>query len=193
MHNLVHDVGVDRRGRHRRVPARGARRRHLAAARRAGVTHLAGAPTVLSMMSESPLADPLRRPLTVTTAGAPPSCTCGWLHVYGLTETTARRSQRLSPPLSGDPDRLVRRARRRGHHGGDRDAREHGDEGVFAGPGGDGRVFPRRLVPLRDLGCRYPDGYIQLLDRAKGHHHFQWREHLHHRGGKRVDVPSRGR
>ena len=42
-----------------------------------------------------------------------------------------------------------------------------GDQGVFPGPGGDGRGFPRRLVPLRGSGVRYPDGYIQLLDRAK--------------------------
>ena len=62
----------------------------------AGVTHLAGAPTVLSMMSESPLTHPLRQPLTVTTAGAPPSPTIietfadlnvRVVHVYGLTET----------------------------------------------------------------------------------------------------------
>jgi len=36
----------------------------------AGVTHMAGAPTVLSMMSESPLAHPLRQLLTFTTGGA---------------------------------------------------------------------------------------------------------------------------
>ena len=40
---------------------------------RAGVTHMAGAPTVLSMMRESTLAHPLAKALTVTTAGAPPS------------------------------------------------------------------------------------------------------------------------
>src|SRR5664279_3149188 len=40
---------------------------------RAGVTHMAGAPTVLSMMRESALAHPLATALTVTTAGAPPS------------------------------------------------------------------------------------------------------------------------
>jgi fatty-acyl-CoA synthase len=37
----------------------------------AGVTHMAGAPTVLSMMKDSTLAHPLRQALTVTTAGAP--------------------------------------------------------------------------------------------------------------------------
>ena len=63
---------------------------------RAGVTHMAGAPTVLTMMRESPLAHPLRQPLTVTTAGAPPSpsiieafadLNMQVVHVYGLTET----------------------------------------------------------------------------------------------------------
>src|SRR6478736_5382600 len=41
----------------------------------AGVTHMAGAPTVLSIMRESTLAHRLAQPLTVTTAGAPPSPT----------------------------------------------------------------------------------------------------------------------
>ena len=63
---------------------------------RAGVTHMAGAPTVLHMMRESPLVHPLRQPLTVTTAGAPPSpsiiaafadLNVQVIHVYGLTET----------------------------------------------------------------------------------------------------------
>ena len=41
----------------------------------AGVTHMAGAPPVLSLMRESPLAHPLSEPLTFTTGGAPPSTT----------------------------------------------------------------------------------------------------------------------
>ena len=62
----------------------------------AGVTHMAGAPTVLSMMKDSTLAHPLRQALTVTTAGAPPSpsiierfgeLNVKVVHVYGLTET----------------------------------------------------------------------------------------------------------
>jgi fatty-acyl-CoA synthase len=61
-----------------------------------GVTHLNGAPTVLTMIANSPLARELDRPLTVTTAGAPPSPTtiaeltglgARIIHVYGLTET----------------------------------------------------------------------------------------------------------
>src|SRR6478609_7377388 len=60
------------------------------------VTHLNGAPTVLTMLANAEEAHPLERPLVVTTAGAPPSPTtiaqCERLnthvvHVYGLTET----------------------------------------------------------------------------------------------------------
>ena len=63
---------------------------------RESVTHLNGAPTVLTMLANSPRAYRLAQPLTVTTAGAPPSpTTIGELeefgariiHVYGLTET----------------------------------------------------------------------------------------------------------
>ena len=60
------------------------------------VTHLNGAPTVLTIMASAEEAHRLERPLVVTTAGAPPSPTtiarCERLnarvvHVYGLTET----------------------------------------------------------------------------------------------------------
>jgi fatty-acyl-CoA synthase len=60
------------------------------------VTHLNGAPTVLVTIANAAEAHPLERPLTVTTAGAPPSPTiigqmerlgASIVHVYGLTET----------------------------------------------------------------------------------------------------------
>ncbi|MDT3399305.1 acyl--CoA ligase family protein [Streptomyces sp. B1866] len=60
------------------------------------VSHLNGAPTVVTTILNAPQAGPLDRPLTVTTAGAPPSPTTiaeserlGFriVHVYGLTET----------------------------------------------------------------------------------------------------------
>jgi fatty-acyl-CoA synthase len=62
----------------------------------AGVTHLNAAPTVLIGMVNDPGARELERPLTVTTAGAPPSPSLiesmgrlgvNLVHVYGLTET----------------------------------------------------------------------------------------------------------
>jgi fatty-acyl-CoA synthase len=61
-----------------------------------GVTHLNGAPTVVTTILRAPEAVPLERPITITTAGAPPSPTTiehaermGFqiVHVYGLTET----------------------------------------------------------------------------------------------------------
>jgi fatty-acyl-CoA synthase len=61
-----------------------------------GVTHLNAAPTVLIGLVNDTSAHPLERPLTVTTAGAPPSPSlieslsglgASIVHVYGLTET----------------------------------------------------------------------------------------------------------
>jgi fatty-acyl-CoA synthase len=61
-----------------------------------GVTHLCGAPAVLSVLVNDPAAHPVERPLTVTVAAAPPSPTivaqteaigAHVVHVYGLTET----------------------------------------------------------------------------------------------------------
>lgn len=63
---------------------------------RSDVTHLCGAPTVLTMMAESSDGTPLEEPAKVMVGGAPPSPTllarCLQLgldvnHVYGLTET----------------------------------------------------------------------------------------------------------
>ena len=61
-----------------------------------GITHLNGAPAVLSLLVNSEHAHALERPLTVVTAAAPPSPTilaqtealgARVVHVYGLTET----------------------------------------------------------------------------------------------------------
>ncbi|KQR96339.1 hypothetical protein ASG12_19400 [Williamsia sp. Leaf354] len=61
-----------------------------------GVDHMCGAPTVLSTLATAPEAHQLEGPLTVVTAGAPPSPTvvgqirslgATLVHVYGLTET----------------------------------------------------------------------------------------------------------
>ena len=61
-----------------------------------GVTHLNAAPTVLISLVNHPDAHPFPRPVTVTTAGAPPSPTiigqmtelgARIVHAYGLTET----------------------------------------------------------------------------------------------------------
>ncbi|GGF22025.1 AMP-binding protein [Williamsia phyllosphaerae] len=61
-----------------------------------GIDHMCGAPTVLSTLASAPEAHQLDGPLTVVTAGAPPSPTvvgqirslgATLVHVYGLTET----------------------------------------------------------------------------------------------------------
>jgi fatty-acyl-CoA synthase len=61
-----------------------------------GVTHLNAAPTVLTSLVAHPRAHPFPRPLTITTAAAPPSPTligqvselgARIVHMYGLTET----------------------------------------------------------------------------------------------------------
>ncbi|XP_054798008.1 2-methylpropanoate--CoA ligase CCL4-like [Prosopis cineraria] len=63
---------------------------------RHGVTHMCGAPVVLNMLTNSPTNKPLRRPVQVLTAGAPPPAAVllrtealGFVvsHGYGLTET----------------------------------------------------------------------------------------------------------
>jgi len=63
---------------------------------RHGVTHLNGAPTVVTAIMNAEQAHPVDRPLLVTTAGAPPSPTMiqqaeqmglRLVHVYGLTES----------------------------------------------------------------------------------------------------------
>jgi fatty-acyl-CoA synthase len=63
---------------------------------REGVTHMCGAPTVLISLANHPDVKPFSRPISVTTAGAPPAPTtiaqmealgATITHVYGLTET----------------------------------------------------------------------------------------------------------
>jgi len=72
-----------------------------------GVTHLNAAPTVVSSILNASEAEPLTRPVLITTAGAPPSPTTiahmermGFqiVHVYGLTETYGPISYCQSQP-----------------------------------------------------------------------------------------------
>lgn len=64
--------------------------------KRHGVTHMCGAPVVLTMLSNSPSNEPLKKPVQILTAGAPPpaavlfrteSLGFSVSHGYGLTET----------------------------------------------------------------------------------------------------------
>ncbi len=173
----------------------------------AGVTHMAGAPTVLSMMKESSLSHPLRQALTVTTAGAPPSpsiinafadLNVTVVHVYGLTETygpytvcepqdswhglaVAERSKLMSRQgvgmITADEARVV------ATYGHSDELVDVPADGVtmgeivmrgntvmkeyFRDPEATAEAFKGGWFHSGDLGVRYPDGYIQLLDRAK--------------------------
>ncbi len=173
----------------------------------AGVTHMAGAPTVLSMMKESSLAHPLRQPLTVTTAGAPPSpsiiavfaeLNVRVVHVYGLTETygpytvcepqdswqdlpIAERSRLMARQgvgmLTADQARVVSSY---GHSDTLVDVPADGVtmgeivmrgntvmKEYFRDPTATAEAFRGGWFHSGDLGVRYPDGYVQLMDRAK--------------------------
>jgi fatty-acyl-CoA synthase len=90
-----------------------------------GVTHLNGAPTVLISLANDPAAHRFSRPLTVTTAGAPPSPTiiaameelgARLVHVYGLTETYGPHTVCEIQPGVGDmdPDERARFMARQG-------------------------------------------------------------------------------
>jgi fatty-acyl-CoA synthase len=174
---------------------------------RAGVTHMAGAPTVLSMMKDSTLAHPLRQALTVTTAGAPPSpaiieafsdLNVTVVHVYGLTETygpytvcepqdswrtlaSAERSKLTSRQgvgmITADDARVV------ASYGHSDELVDVPADGVtmgeivmrgntvmkeyFRDPEATAEAFKGGWFHSGDLGVRHPDGYIQLMDRAK--------------------------
>ena len=173
----------------------------------AGVSHMAGAPTVLSMMKESPLAHPLRQALTVTTAGAPPSpsiiaafadLNVKVVHVYGLTETygpytvcepqdtwrdlpVAERSRLMARQgvgmITAEEARVVSTY---GHSDTLVDVPADGVtmgeivmrgntvmKEYFRDADATTEAFRGGWFHSGDLGVRYPDGYIQLMDRAK--------------------------
>ncbi len=90
-----------------------------------GVTHLNGAPTVVTAILRAPEAVALERPITITTAGAPPSPTTighaermGFriVHVYGLTETYGPYSVNQYQPAWDDlgPEERARQQARQG-------------------------------------------------------------------------------
>ena len=171
------------------------------------ITHLAGAPTVLTIMAEADVAHSLDPAVSVVTAGAPPNPTviekfqhlnARIIHVYGLTETYGPYSvcewqpgwDDLPPgDLAGELSRqgvgmvtaldlrVVETNRKdgalvdvpcdgvtmgeivmsgntvmKGYYR-DREATEEAFRGGWFRSG--------------DLGVRHPNGYVQLLDRAK--------------------------
>ena len=68
---------------------------------------------------------------------------------------------------AGRRRRHERRAARRRDAGRGRHARQQRGEGLLRAARGDGRVLPRRVVSLGDIGVWHPDGYIELRDRKK--------------------------
>lgn len=171
------------------------------------VTHLCGAPTVLTTLVSDPAAHRLDRSLTATTAGAPPSPTVirrlndlgvDVVHVYGLTETygpiTVCEPQPAWEALSAD-ELAVRQARQGvGMVAADRvrvvepdplaedlvdvpaDGTSMGEivlrgnctmKGYFQDEAATAEAFRGGWFHSGDLGVMHPDGYVQLLDRAK--------------------------
>lgn len=167
-----------------------------------GVTHLNAAPTVLIAIANADQAHPIRRQLTITTAGAPPSPTiiaelealgARIVHVYGLTETYGPYS--VSEPQAAwlrlDPQERVRRLARQGvgmvqteglrvvdEHMRDvpRDGTTMGEivmrgnnvmAGYFTDHDATAHAFRGGWFHSGDLGVMHPDGYVELLDRAK--------------------------
>jgi fatty-acyl-CoA synthase len=166
------------------------------------VTHLNGAPTVLTTMAGAEEAHPLERPLLVTTAGAPPSPTtiaqCERLnarvvHVYGLTETYGPYSvcqwqegwedldvKKRAALLSRQGVGMIHAERLRVVDEEMNDVPADGEtmgeivmrgndvmKGYFEDEEATAEAFRGGWFHSGDLGVMQPDGYVQLLDRAK--------------------------
>ena len=166
------------------------------------VTHLNGAPTVLTAIANAAEAQPLDRTLTVTTAGAAPSPTtiaqmealgARIVHVYGLTETygpysvcewqpgwedleTEARATLLARQGVG----MIQAQRLRVVDPEMADVPADGEtmgeivmqgnnvmKGYFEDSEATAEAFRGGWFHSGDLGVMHPDGYVQLLDRAK--------------------------
>jgi fatty-acyl-CoA synthase len=166
------------------------------------ITHLSAAPTVVSTILNASAADPVPRPVLITTAGAPPSPTTiaemermGFtvVHVYGLTETygpiTFCRFQEQWADLAVE-QRAALQARQgvgmvtaEGVRVVDEkmadvpaDGETMGEivmrgntvmAGYYLDPRATAEAFRGDWFHSGDLGVMYPDGYIELRDRAK--------------------------
>jgi len=167
-----------------------------------GVTHMNGAPAVMTAIARAPEAHSLERPLVVTTAGAAPSPTliaelerlgARVVHVYGLTEVYGPYSvcewQPDWPQLP--PEERARKLARQGvgmliaerMRVVDEQMQDVPADGVTMGEivmrGNDvmkgyfrdedatANAFAGGWFHSGDLGVMHPDGYVELLDRAK--------------------------
>ncbi len=167
-----------------------------------GVTHLNGAPAVMTTIARAPEAHPLDHRLVTIVAGAAPSPTmiaemdalgAHVIHVYGLTETYGPYSlcEWQSDWHELDPAGRARKLSRQGvgyitaerMRVVDSDMNDVPADGVTMGEicmrGNDvmegyyrndeatADAFTGGWFHSGDLGVKHPDGYIELLDRAK--------------------------
>jgi len=166
------------------------------------VTHLNGAPTVVTTILRAPEAESLDYQLVITTAGAPPSPTTilameqkGFriVHVYGLTETygpyTVNQYQRAWDSLEPEERATLQARQGVGMLCADRarvvdenmqdvaaDGVAMGEivmrgnnvmKGYYEDVDGTEKAFAGGWFHSGDLGVMYPDGYVELRDRAK--------------------------
>ncbi len=166
------------------------------------VTHMSGAPIVLSTLAEVAIGKTAPGPLTVTVAGAPPSPTviealerigAKLIHVYGLTETygpyticerqdawAALDSTTRSRMLARQGVGMVQAERARVVDPDMNDVAADGMtmgeivmrgnnvmKGYYADERATTEAFHGGWFHSGDLGVMHPDGYVQLLDRAK--------------------------
>jgi fatty-acyl-CoA synthase len=170
-----------------------------------GVTHFCAAPTVLVSVCNAPGVRAFPRPITVTTAGAPPApITIAQMealgahidHVYGLTETYGPITECAWQSPHWDGAEGAERARLKSRQGvpmitlGARDVRvvdslmadvpadgkTHGEivmrgnnimKGYYLEPEATAAAFAGGYFHSGDIGVLHPDGYIEIVDRAK--------------------------
>ena len=166
------------------------------------VTHLNGAPPVLTALVSAEEAHPLDRPLVITTAGAPPNpktiarcedINARVVHVYGLTETYGPYSvcqwqegwedvdvDERAALLSRQGVGMIQAERLRVVDEETNDVPADGAtmgeivmrgnnvmKGYFDDEEATAEAFRDGWFHSGDLGVVHPDGYVQLLDRAK--------------------------
>ena len=167
-----------------------------------GVTHLNGAPAVMTSIARAPEAHPFEQEVTVTTAGAAPSPTmiaelealgARVIHVYGLTEVYGPYSvcEWQAEWHVLEPETRARKLARQGVgmvtaervRVVDPDMNDVPADGVTMGElvmSGNGvmkgyfrdekateQAFDGGWFHSGDLGVMHPDGYVELMDRAK--------------------------
>ena len=167
-----------------------------------GVTHLNGAPAVMTSIARAPEAHPFKHEVTATTGGAAPSPTfvaemedlgARVIHVYGLTEVYGPYSQCDWQPEWPDlvPQERARKLARQGvgmvtaermrvvdpdMNDVPADGATMGEivmrgngvmKGYFRDEDATEVAFTGGWFHSGDLGVMHPDGYVELMDRAK--------------------------